>query len=32
LVRRVVFMLYNYSYLHLDHIFFKCIGFAPTSF
>jgi hypothetical protein len=32
LVRRVVFMLYNYSYLHLGPIFFKCIHFAPTSF
>jgi len=32
LVRRGVFMLYNYSYLHLGSIFFKCIRFAPTSF
>ena len=32
LVRRVVFMLYNYSYLHLDPIFFKCICFCPHIF
>jgi len=32
LVRREVPMLYNYSYLHLGPIFFKCIPFAPTSF
>jgi len=32
LVRRGVFMLYNYFYLHLGSIFFKCIHFAPTSF
>jgi len=31
-VRRGVFMFYNYSYLHLGPIFFKCIRFAPTSF
>ena len=27
-----VFMLYNYSYLHLGSIFFKCIIFAPRNF
>jgi hypothetical protein len=32
LVRRGVFMLYNFSYLQLGLIFFKCIRFAPTSF
>jgi hypothetical protein len=32
LVRRWVFMLYNYFYLHFGPIFFKCIIFAPTSF
>jgi len=25
-------MLYNYYYLHLGPIFFKCIFFAPVSF
>ena len=27
-----VFILYNFSYLHLGSIFFKCIIFVPTSF